>query len=75
MPVLLDPADYAPWLGEEPKSGVGVGSLLKPFSAQAMVAYPGSKRVSNPRNDDAQCIELLQMPVGQQVRHIRDGSA
>ena len=40
MPVLLDPADYAPWLGEEPESGLGVGSLPRLFPAEAMVAYP-----------------------------------
>jgi len=40
LPVILDPADYAPWLGEEPESGLGVGFLLKPFPAEAMVAYP-----------------------------------
>lgn len=40
MPVLLDPADYAPWLGEEPESGLGVGSLPRLFPAEAMAAYP-----------------------------------
>lgn len=40
MPVLLDPADYAPWLGEEPESGRDIGSLPRLFPAEAMVAYP-----------------------------------
>ncbi len=62
MPVILDPADYRMWLGEEPESGSGVRSLLKPFPAEAMVAYPVSRRVSNPRNDDALCVEPLRAP-------------
>lgn len=56
MPVILDPADYALWLREEPERRAGVGSLLKPISAEAMVAYLVSKRVSDPRNDDPQCV-------------------
>ncbi len=63
MPVILDPADYALWLGEEAEAGAGVRSLLKPFPAGAMAAYPVSRRVSNPRNDDAQCVEPLQVPL------------
>ena len=70
MPVILHPADYPLWLGEEPESGVGVGSLLKPFSAEAMVAYPVSKRVSNPRNDDPECIEPLPAPVAEPIKPI-----
>ncbi len=62
MPVILDPADYALWLGEEPEAGIGVGTLLKPFPAEAMVAYPVSRRVSNPRNDDALCVKPLRAP-------------
>ncbi len=61
--MILDPADYALWLGEEPESGIGVRSLLKPFPAEATVAYPVSRRVRNPRNDDPQCIEPLQVPL------------
>ena len=75
MPVILDPADYALWLGEKAESSKGVGALLRPFPADAMVAYPVSKRVSNPRNDDPQCVEPLQAPDGQPLRHIRDGPA
>ncbi len=59
MPVILDPADYALWLGEGQEAGIGIRSLLKPFPAEAMVAYPVSRRVSNPQNDDAQCVEPL----------------
>ncbi len=64
MPVILDPADYALWLGEGLGAGVGLRSLLKPFPAEAMVAYPVSRRVNNPQNDDAQCVEPLRASVG-----------
>ncbi len=59
MPVILDPADYAPWLGEEPESGLGVGFLPRLFPAEAMVAYPAGKRVSSPANDDPECIAAV----------------
>lgn len=77
--LLLDPADYAPWLGEEPESGLGVGFLLKPFPAEAMVAYPLGRRVGNPANHDPECIAAVsgrrrrphratQLPVDQSPR-------
>ena len=68
MPVILDPADYALWLGEEPETLAGGRSLLKPFPAEAMVAYPVSKRVSNPAHDDPQCIEPLRAAIAKPTR-------
>ncbi len=77
--MILDPADYAPWLGEETESGVDVGFLLKPFPAEAMVAYPVSKRAGSPANDDPERIAVVrgrrrrphratQLPVDQNPR-------
>jgi len=55
MPVILDPADHAAWLGEGGASAADARALLRPFPAEAMRAYPVSTRVNSPRNDDARC--------------------
>jgi len=58
MPVILAAEDYAPWL--DPKTPPEEAlSLLKPYLAAAMVAYPVSSRVNSVRFDDAACITPL----------------
>lgn len=49
MPVILAPADYERWLGEEPDPR----ELLRPFPAEPMTMWPVSTRVNSPKNDDA----------------------
>lgn len=61
MPVILDPADYALWLGEEgdtPKEQLGLlMHLLRPYPSEQMTAWPVSKYVNSPSNEGADCIE------------------
>jgi putative SOS response-associated peptidase YedK len=52
MPVIVDPANYGRWLGEEPADPVRLLSLLKPFPAEQMEAYPVGTAVGNVRNDE-----------------------
>src|SRR5450755_744059 len=40
MPVIVDPANYGKWLGEEAVDPVRLLSLLKPFPAEQMECYP-----------------------------------
>lgn len=54
MPVILDPDNYDMWL-----AGKAGAELLVPFPADKMRAYPVSKRVNKPENDDAEIIEEL----------------
>ena len=55
MPVILDPASYDRWL--EPQADpAALAALLGPYPADAMEAYPVSRRVNRPANDDEQCI-------------------
>jgi putative SOS response-associated peptidase YedK len=55
MPAILDRADYDAWLtGGEPTA---LQKMLQPFPAQLMTAFPVSKRVNTPKNDDAELIE------------------
>jgi putative SOS response-associated peptidase YedK len=48
MPVILAPADYARWIGEE----LDPRGLMRPFPADPMRMWPISTRVNNPENDD-----------------------
>jgi putative SOS response-associated peptidase YedK len=53
MPVIVDPANYGTWLGEEPADPVRLLSLLKPFPAEQMEAYAVGVAVGNVKNDEA----------------------
>jgi putative SOS response-associated peptidase YedK len=54
MPVILDPADYDPWLHDDRPDQLN--HLLRPFSAAPMAAYPVSTYVNNPRNEGPACV-------------------
>ena len=57
MPVILAPADYARWLGEEPDPR----DLMQPFPAHLMRMWPISTRVNKPENDDPSIIEPIEV--------------
>jgi len=59
MPAILNPADYLLWLAPETEkaSSNELQTLLTPFPATEMEAYPVSSLVNSPRNDLPQCIE------------------
>ena len=63
MPVIVQPADYAQWLGsgrdETPKALDQLQHLLRPYADDGLVAYPVSTYVSNAHNEGAACIEAL----------------
>jgi putative SOS response-associated peptidase YedK len=54
MPVIVQPKDYARWLNRE---NADMGDLLAPCPSDRMIAYPVSRRVNDPKNDDAKLIE------------------
>src|SRR5258708_359317 len=60
MPVILDPADFPPWLGETPATADELRALLRPFPAERMEAHVIGPRISNVKNDDAALIERLE---------------
>jgi len=60
MPVILHPDDYALWLDPAVGDRQRLQPLLRPYPAAEMEAYPVSRRVNNPRNDDPRCIEPYQ---------------
>jgi putative SOS response-associated peptidase YedK len=59
MPVILPREAWARWLGEEEADRDELQSLLKPYPAQRMSAYPVSTRVNSVKNDDAGLIEPM----------------
>lgn len=59
MPVILAPRDYSQWLDSAVTDGDRLTGLLRPYAASAMVAYPTTKRVNDPANNDDRCIEPI----------------
>ena len=55
MPVILPPADWAAWLGAQTKAD-DLKALLKPLPADLMERYRVSRRMSNARNEGADCM-------------------
>ena len=57
MPVILAPADYARWLGDEPDPR----GLMRPYSAELMRMWTISTRVNNAENNDASIVERIKL--------------
>jgi putative SOS response-associated peptidase YedK len=51
MPVILDEADWAKWLGEEPATNEELLDLLRPRPNQAIKIWPVDNRVGSVRNN------------------------
>jgi putative SOS response-associated peptidase YedK len=58
MPVVLAPADYDRWLGNEPDPH----DLLQPFPSELMTIWPISTRVNSPSNDDEHLLDEIDLP-------------
>ncbi len=54
MPVIVQPKDYDRWL--DPETG-DVSDLLAPAPVEGWIAYPVSRRVNSPKNDDVKLVE------------------
>lgn len=65
MPVILDFKDYDLWLDPEVQSLPALQSLLSPYPATAMTAYPVSKLVNSPKHNSPECI----IPLHEQNSH------
>ena len=57
MPVILPREAYAAWLDPAQTDSQRVVPLLKPYPADLMTAWPVSRKVNSPANDDASLIE------------------
>ncbi|HUB96399.1 MAG TPA: SOS response-associated peptidase [Stellaceae bacterium] len=59
MPVILDPASYGRWLGDEAVEPDQLLALLKPYPAALMAAYKVGQAVGNVKNIDASVADPL----------------
>ncbi|MDG2308805.1 MAG: SOS response-associated peptidase [Candidatus Binatia bacterium] len=56
MPVILPRDSWELWLDPTITDAAKLKPLLKPADADVMEAFPVSKHVNSPRNDDAKCL-------------------
>lgn len=59
MPVILPSADYMRWIEPESREPEELLGLLKPYPADMLMAYPVSRLVNSPANDNAEVIQPL----------------
>src|SRR6266702_3067756 len=59
MPVIVAPEDYGKWLGEDEADPVRLLQMLKPFPAEAMMAFAVDARVGNVKNDEVALVVAI----------------
>jgi len=59
MPVILHPEDYDLWLDPDFDEKEPLTGLLKPYPAEMMEAYPVSRSVNSPSNNEPSIIESV----------------
>jgi putative SOS response-associated peptidase YedK len=59
MPVILHPEDYYLWLDPDFEEKEPLTLLLKPYPAETMEAYPVSRSVNSPSNNEPSIIESV----------------
>jgi putative SOS response-associated peptidase YedK len=59
MPVILPPEDYELWLDPAVREADQLLTLLAPYPADVMEAYPVSRRVNSPSNNGPDCVERV----------------
>jgi putative SOS response-associated peptidase YedK len=57
MPVILQRQDYEKWLDLETQDTMALRKLLQPYPGEAMMAYPVSSFVNNPKNEASRCVD------------------
>jgi putative SOS response-associated peptidase YedK len=56
MPAILLPDRYDMWLDSDNRDVDELSTVLGPFPAEEMTAYPVSTYVNNPKNEGAECV-------------------
>ena len=59
MPVILDPGNHVRWLDVEGTPADEAAEMLRSYPSERMTAYPVSRMVNSPKNDDPKCIEAV----------------
>ena len=68
MPVILEPASYPHWLGEEPLHAHELKQLLRPLRADLMAAWPVSSRMNTPKVDDLSVLDPIEVDPREQPK-------
>ena len=63
MPVIIDPDDYDRWLDPSMKDSVKAMAMIRTYSAEEMISYPVSLKVSSVRNQGPEVAEPLDAPM------------
>ncbi len=58
-PVILSPADYAPWRDPSIGDVERLQTMLQPYPDEDLIAYPVSPRVNRPTYGRPECIAPL----------------
>ena len=61
MPAILRSEDEAAWLDPEFQNTDAIVALLQAYPAENMQAYPVSRYVNAPQNDDESCLEAVEV--------------
>jgi putative SOS response-associated peptidase YedK len=65
MPVIVPPEKFSTWLGEGGNDMPAVQRVMDDATDNGLVVHPVSKRVNSPRNDDAACLEAVELPTAE----------
>jgi putative SOS response-associated peptidase YedK len=57
MPVIVEPADFDPWLSPEGVTPDALAGILRPSPADTLAARPVGPAVNNAQNEGASCLE------------------
>ena len=60
MPVIVPERHWVAWLDPQAQDAGGLVPLLRPYPADAMLAYPVGLLVNNPKNDGPRCLAPAQ---------------
>ena len=63
MPVILPPDDYDLWLDPEFQGREKLLSMLRPYPAAELMAFPVSTIVNSPRNENPACVQRTTVPL------------
>ena len=59
MPVVLDLADWATWLGEVEAGPDDLKAVLRPYPSDRLTIWPVSKAINSVRNEDAELLTQM----------------
>jgi putative SOS response-associated peptidase YedK len=72
MPVIIPREAYDLWLDERVQDTAKLATLLVPISGDLLEAYPVSRRINSPGNDDPACLDPAEEPTDEDTDDAED---